>query len=202
MWSDRLPAIGRVLGYWRAERRTIRHGLVSLVVSTVGEIAAGIALGAMTGTLAKLPGTAHPAAGRQLDPRQHLRRAVVASRDEHPHRHVRADDEARRRAVPEHVLRDRPDVLGVAALRAPRERRGRRARHRHDRRRRPRRHLRARWRRVERARRRDGRRSRARRELLPLGPRQRGDADDHRDRRHGHDPCAVPGDVRRRRRAG
>jgi mgtE-like transporter len=51
-----LPGIGRVLGYWRAERRTIRHGLVSLVGSTVGEIAAGIALGAMTGTLAKLPG--------------------------------------------------------------------------------------------------------------------------------------------------
>jgi mgtE-like transporter len=56
MWADRLPAIGRVLGYWRAERRTIRHGLISLVVSTVGEIAAGIALGAMTGTLEKLPG--------------------------------------------------------------------------------------------------------------------------------------------------
>lgn len=51
-----LPAIGRVLGYWRAERRTIQHGLVSLVFSTVGEIAAGVALGAMTGTLAKLPG--------------------------------------------------------------------------------------------------------------------------------------------------
>jgi mgtE-like transporter len=48
--------IGRVFGYWRAERRTIRHGLVSLVVATVGEVAAGIALGAMTGTLEKLPG--------------------------------------------------------------------------------------------------------------------------------------------------
>lgn len=45
-----------MLGYWRAERRTIRHGLVSLVVATVGEVAAGIALGAMTGTLEKLPG--------------------------------------------------------------------------------------------------------------------------------------------------
>src|SRR5687767_1571559 len=51
MPTRRLPAIGRVLGYWRAERRTIRHGLVSLAVSTVGEIAAGVALGAMTGTL-------------------------------------------------------------------------------------------------------------------------------------------------------
>lgn len=56
MSPDRVPAIGRVLGYWRAERRTIRHGLISLVVSTVGEVAAGIALGAMTGTLEKLPG--------------------------------------------------------------------------------------------------------------------------------------------------
>lgn len=51
-----LPAVGRVLGYWRAERRTIRHGLVSLVASSAGEIAAGVALGAMTGTLEKLPG--------------------------------------------------------------------------------------------------------------------------------------------------
>jgi mgtE-like transporter len=53
---NRLPAIGRVLGYWRAERRTIRHGLVSLVGATVAEVAAGIALGAMTGTLERLPG--------------------------------------------------------------------------------------------------------------------------------------------------
>lgn len=52
----RLPAVGRVLGYWRAERRTIRHGLVSLLFSTAGEIAAGVALGAITGTLEKLPG--------------------------------------------------------------------------------------------------------------------------------------------------
>jgi mgtE-like transporter len=56
MSRQRLPAIGRVLSYWRAERRTIRHGLVSLVLSTVGELAAGVALGAMTGTLEKLPG--------------------------------------------------------------------------------------------------------------------------------------------------
>ncbi len=52
----RLPWIGRVFGYWRVERRTIRHGLVSLVLATVGEVAAGIALGAMTGTLEMLPG--------------------------------------------------------------------------------------------------------------------------------------------------
>lgn len=52
-----LPApIGRVFGYWRAERRTIRHGLISLVIATVGDVAAGIALGAITHTLELLPG--------------------------------------------------------------------------------------------------------------------------------------------------
>jgi mgtE-like transporter len=52
----RLPAIGRVLGYWRAERRTIRHGLVSLLGATFAEVGAGIALGAITGTLKQVPG--------------------------------------------------------------------------------------------------------------------------------------------------
>lgn len=52
----RLDAVGRVLGYWRAERRTIRHGLISLVLATVGEVAAGVALGSITGTLEQLPG--------------------------------------------------------------------------------------------------------------------------------------------------
>ena len=56
MAPRRLPAIGRVLGYWRAERRTIRHGLVSLVFATVGAVAAGIALGAITGTLRNVSG--------------------------------------------------------------------------------------------------------------------------------------------------
>ncbi len=48
--------IRRILGYWRAERRTIRHGLISLVIATVGDVAAGIALGAITHTLQLLPG--------------------------------------------------------------------------------------------------------------------------------------------------
>jgi mgtE-like transporter len=52
----RLPAVGRVLGYWRVERRTIRDGLVSLVIATGGDVGAGVALGAITGTLARLPG--------------------------------------------------------------------------------------------------------------------------------------------------
>jgi mgtE-like transporter len=56
MSPNRLPWIGRVLGYWRAERRTIRHGLVSLVFSTIGAVAAGVALGAITGTLNEISG--------------------------------------------------------------------------------------------------------------------------------------------------
>jgi mgtE-like transporter len=48
--------IARVFGYWRAERRTIRHGFVSLFVSSIGDVGAGVALGAMTGTLERLPG--------------------------------------------------------------------------------------------------------------------------------------------------
>jgi mgtE-like transporter len=52
----RLPAIGRVLGYWRAERRTIRHGLIALIVATCGNIVAGISLGALASTLRHIPG--------------------------------------------------------------------------------------------------------------------------------------------------
>lgn len=52
----RLPAIGRVLGYWRAERRTIRHGLTALVLATGGNIVAGVSLGALASTLRHIPG--------------------------------------------------------------------------------------------------------------------------------------------------
>src|SRR5438094_971883 len=55
-WSKRLPAAPRVFRYWRAERRTIRHGLISLVIASVGDLAAGIALAAITHTLDLLPG--------------------------------------------------------------------------------------------------------------------------------------------------
>lgn len=53
---NRLPAVGRVLGYWRAERRTIRHGLVALVVATAGNVVAGMSLGAISSTLQRVPG--------------------------------------------------------------------------------------------------------------------------------------------------
>lgn len=45
-----------VLAYWRAERRTIFQGFVALLVAGVGSLAAGIALGSITGTLEALPG--------------------------------------------------------------------------------------------------------------------------------------------------
>ena len=42
--------------YWYAERRTLRQGLVALVLSTLASFLAGLTLGAMTGTLEDLPG--------------------------------------------------------------------------------------------------------------------------------------------------
>jgi mgtE-like transporter len=48
--------IGRIFAYWRAERRTIAQGFVGLATSSVGSLAAGIALGSITGTLETLPG--------------------------------------------------------------------------------------------------------------------------------------------------
>jgi mgtE-like transporter len=48
--------IGRVFAYWRAERRTIGQGFVALVISSLGSLVAGVALGSITGTLRALPG--------------------------------------------------------------------------------------------------------------------------------------------------
>jgi mgtE-like transporter len=48
--------IWRVFAYWRAERRTIGQGFVALVISSLGSLIAGIALGSITGTLERLPG--------------------------------------------------------------------------------------------------------------------------------------------------
>jgi mgtE-like transporter len=48
--------IGRVFAYWRVERRTIAQGFVALVISSLGSLVAGIALGSITGTLERLPG--------------------------------------------------------------------------------------------------------------------------------------------------
>ena len=46
----------RLFGYWRAERRTLRQGLVALVLSTAASFVAGLTLGHITGTLDALPG--------------------------------------------------------------------------------------------------------------------------------------------------
>ena len=48
--------ITRVLAHWRAERRTIIQGFVALVISGLGSLVAGVALGSITGTLEALPG--------------------------------------------------------------------------------------------------------------------------------------------------
>jgi mgtE-like transporter len=47
---------GRILAFLCAERRTIGQGFVALLLATVGSLAAGVALGLITGTLQRLPG--------------------------------------------------------------------------------------------------------------------------------------------------
>lgn len=46
----------RVLSYWRAEQRTIRQGLVAMLLASLAMLGAGIALGFITDTLESLPG--------------------------------------------------------------------------------------------------------------------------------------------------
>jgi mgtE-like transporter len=46
----------RLWGYWRAEQRTLRQGFVALLVSSGGDLLAGLALGGMAARLTKLPG--------------------------------------------------------------------------------------------------------------------------------------------------
>jgi mgtE-like transporter len=46
----------RLFGYWRAERRTLRQGLVALALSTLAGFVAGLTLQGIGGTLASLPG--------------------------------------------------------------------------------------------------------------------------------------------------
>jgi mgtE-like transporter len=46
----------RLFGYWRAERRTLRQGLVALVLSTLASFVAGLTLSHITDTLTLLPG--------------------------------------------------------------------------------------------------------------------------------------------------
>ncbi|MBI3648111.1 MAG: magnesium transporter [Actinobacteria bacterium] len=46
----------RLFGYWRAERRTLRQGLVALALSTLAGFVAGLTLQGIGGTLVRLPG--------------------------------------------------------------------------------------------------------------------------------------------------
>ncbi len=46
----------RLYGYWRAERRTLRQGLVALALSTVAGFIAGLTLSGISTTLEQLPG--------------------------------------------------------------------------------------------------------------------------------------------------
>lgn len=44
-----------VLAFWRAEQRTLRQGFSALLISSLGDLLAGLTLGFMTGTLQRLP---------------------------------------------------------------------------------------------------------------------------------------------------
>lgn len=46
----------RLWAYWRAEKRTLRQGLVALTLSTLAGFVAGLTLAHITGTLGELPG--------------------------------------------------------------------------------------------------------------------------------------------------
>jgi mgtE-like transporter len=48
--------LAEILRYWRAERSTLRQGMVSLSISALGNIPTGLALGAMQHRLEALPG--------------------------------------------------------------------------------------------------------------------------------------------------
>jgi mgtE-like transporter len=55
--DQRRPLYPRAMfAYWRAERSTLRQGMVSLSISGLGNIPTGLALGAMSGRLEELPG--------------------------------------------------------------------------------------------------------------------------------------------------
>ena len=49
-------AIARFRALWGADAANIRQGLAALLVSSGGDLLAGLTLGAITGTLADLPG--------------------------------------------------------------------------------------------------------------------------------------------------
>jgi mgtE-like transporter len=49
-------AVRDVVNYWRAERVTLRQGMIALTVSAVGNLPTGLALGFMTNRLSVLPG--------------------------------------------------------------------------------------------------------------------------------------------------
>lgn len=51
-----MSRLARVLVFLRAEQRTIRQGLVAMLLASVASLGAGITLGFITGTLEKLPG--------------------------------------------------------------------------------------------------------------------------------------------------
>ena len=64
----------RLFGYWRSETRTLRQGLVALVLSTAAGFVAGLTLAHLTDTLTEFPGLVRPDPRRRRHARHDLRR--------------------------------------------------------------------------------------------------------------------------------
>ena len=103
----------RLFGYWRSETRTLRQGLVALVLSTAAGFVAGLTLAHLTGTLTELPGlyvlipaavgmrgTIFGAIGARLGTAERRRSA-----DDRPAARRRASSQRRRRGAHDVLVR-------------------------------------------------------------------------------------------------
>ena len=91
----------RLIGYWRSETRTLRQGLVALVLSTAAGFVAGLTLAHLTGTLNELPGLLAADARGDGHARNDLRRDRRAARHRRRRRPPDHRSAPRRRASPQ-----------------------------------------------------------------------------------------------------
>ena len=90
----------RLYGYWRAEQRTLRQGLVALALSTVAGFVAGLTLAGIGGTLQRAPGPDRPDPRGRRHARDDLRRDRRAPGHHERRRNVRSHPRARQRPLP------------------------------------------------------------------------------------------------------
>ena len=83
-------AFTRLRALLRSDAVGVRAGFVALLISSGGDLLAGLTLGAITGTLETLPGAPGARPRRDRHARQRVRRAGQPARHRDPHRHVPA----------------------------------------------------------------------------------------------------------------